>query len=81
MPLRHDQGSLWLRHNQKIHTTLETLSSKSTKSAKRTPNLYLQTRWPPVTRVSSRVEFPKPEFHGTGAISSYIDGESIRIGR
>jgi len=33
--------SLWLRHNQKIRTTLETLSSKSTKS---TLNPCLQTR-------------------------------------
>jgi hypothetical protein len=33
--------SLWLRHNQEIRTTLETLSSKSTKS---TLNLCLQTR-------------------------------------
>src|SRR6478672_3858685 len=34
-------GSLWLRHNQKIRTPLETLSSKSTKS---TLNPCLQTR-------------------------------------
>jgi hypothetical protein len=33
--------SLWLRHNQKIRTTLETLSGKSTKS---TLNPCLQTR-------------------------------------
>jgi hypothetical protein len=33
-----------------------------------------------VTRASSRVELPQAKFNGTGAISSYIDSESIRIG-
>jgi hypothetical protein len=60
----------------KMLTALETLSNQIDQSELNGTFEPLR----PVTRVSSRVEFPKPEFQGTEAISSYIDGESIRIG-
>src|SRR6266446_1101187 len=55
MPLRHPQESLWLRQSLKIRTTLETLSCKSTKSTKRTLNLYFQTRDQPRAAIRSPV--------------------------
>jgi hypothetical protein len=38
------KGELWPRENLKMRPTLETLSSKSTKSTRRTLNLYFETR-------------------------------------